>query len=164
MNQLPLPGQKVLVLERNRLMSGKLSPQNTLASTSMSSARKWREEAEGGTMAWETKNAAREKPGRRQKMEVEKSLLRHVPGDQLGHLEHADLGLAIEHGLQLVIGIDHGLHLLVLKTILLDVVPQFLGELGPGQRFAADNSGKNGVRSDRGHELSIRGAGGVSLP
>src|SRR5664280_1771090 len=97
-------------------------------------------------------------PGRRHS-EKGGDLARNVTGNQLGHFEHADLGLAVKHGLQLVISIDLGLYLLVLQTVLLDVIPQFLGELGAGQRLAANNGGKDGVRGDRGHELSVRGAG-----
>jgi len=69
-------------------------------------------------------------------------LFRDVPGNELRHFEHADLGLAIEHGLQLVIAIDLRPDLLVLQTILLDVIPEFLGELGARQRLAANDSGE----------------------
>jgi hypothetical protein len=31
-----------------------------------------------------------------------------MPGNQLGHLKHADLLLAVEHGLQILVGIDEG--------------------------------------------------------
>ena len=36
-------------------------------------------------------------------------LLLHMPGHQLGHFKHADLLLAVEHGLQILVGIDQGL-------------------------------------------------------
>jgi len=57
--------------------------------------------------------------------------------DELGHLEHADLALATEDNLQRGIGIDLLLVLLVLETVLLDVVPELLGELRAGERLRA---------------------------
>ena len=47
-----------------------------------------------------------------------------MPGDQLGHLEHADLALAIEDGAERVVSVDLGSLFLVLETVLLDVVPE----------------------------------------
>lgn len=57
-------------------------------------------------------------------------LLGQIVRDELRHFEHRDLGFTTEDGLQLVIGIDLGPDLLVLETILLDVSPELLGELG----------------------------------
>src|SRR5262245_15171241 len=42
--------------------------------------------------------------------------LAQVLADQLGHVEHRHLRLAAEHGLQLVVGIDHALVVLVLQA------------------------------------------------
>jgi len=51
-----------------------------------------------------------------------------VPGDQLGHLEHADLAFAIEYGAKRIVSIDLSSFLFVLQPVLLDVVPQFFCE------------------------------------
>ena len=51
-----------------------------------------------------------------------------VPGDQLGHLEHADLAFAIEYGAKRIVSIDLSSFLFVLEPVLLDVVPQFFCE------------------------------------
>jgi hypothetical protein len=72
-----------------------------------------------------------------------------VTGDQFGHLEHADLGLAIEDDLQCIICIDHGLFSLVLETILFDVFPKLLRELATGKRGGSHDSRKSFVRLDR---------------
>jgi len=58
-----------------------------------------------------------------------------VAGDELGELEHADGLLAVEHGLELVVGVDLRADLLVLQVVLLDVIPELLGELGAGRGF-----------------------------
>ena len=57
-------------------------------------------------------------------------MLLQVPGDQFGHLEHADLLLAIEDDLQCGIRVDEGLLLGVLELVFLDVIPELLGEFG----------------------------------
>ena len=44
--------------------------------------------------------------------------------NQFGHLEHADLALAVEYRPERVIGVDHGSFFLILATILLNVVPE----------------------------------------
>jgi hypothetical protein len=36
-------------------------------------------------------------------------LFLHMTGNQFGHFKHADLLLAVEHGLQILVGIDQGL-------------------------------------------------------
>ena len=58
--------------------------------------------------------------------------LGNVTRDELRHLEHRDLALATKHRLQLVVGIDLGPDLFVLKTVLLDIGPKLLGELCAG--------------------------------
>ena len=50
--------------------------------------------------------------------------------DELGHLEHADLALAVEDRLERIVRINHGPFFLILTTVLLDVVPKLLGKLG----------------------------------
>jgi hypothetical protein len=45
-------------------------------------------------------------------------LFLHMPGDQFGHLKHADLLLAIEHGLQILVGIDEGPLFRILQPVL----------------------------------------------
>src|SRR5262245_44629454 len=61
------------------------------------------------------------------------SVLLEVLGDERRHLEHADLLLAVEHGLQHVVGVDHAPVGLVLEPVLLDVHPELLGHLAPGK-------------------------------
>ena len=51
-----------------------------------------------------------------------------VPGDQLGHLEHADLAFAIEYGAKRIVSVDLSSFLFVLQPVLLNVVPQFFCE------------------------------------
>ena len=79
-----------------------------------------------------------------------------VLADQLGHVEHADLSLAIEDDLHGGVGIDHALVLFVLKTVLLDISPELLGELCAGQWIGTDDGGKRGIRLNRLHESGVR--------
>ena len=51
-----------------------------------------------------------------------------VPGDQLGHLEHADLAFAVEYGAKRIVSVDLSSFLFVLQPVLLDIVPQFFCE------------------------------------
>ena len=78
-------------------------------------------------------------------------LFLQVAGDQLGHLEHADLLLAAEDGFEVVVGIDLGL-LLVLQAVLLDVGPELLGQLGAGKGLVPDDLGERVVGRDGLHE------------
>src|ERR1051325_9438885 len=80
----------------------------------------------------------------------------NVSEDQFGHLEHADLALAVEHGFERIVRIDHGPLFLILATVLLDVVPEFLGELGTWERLGADDCGKFVVGLHRSHEGGVR--------
>jgi len=50
--------------------------------------------------------------------------------DELGHLEHAHLALAVKYRPEFVVSIDPSSFLLVLTTVLLDVVPELFGKLG----------------------------------
>ena len=45
--------------------------------------------------------------------------------DELGHLKHADLALAVENCSERIVGVDLRSLDFILKTILLDVVPEF---------------------------------------
>ena len=56
--------------------------------------------------------------------------LANVSRDELGHLEHADLTLAVEYRSERFIGINHGSLFSVLKAVPLNVVPKLFGELG----------------------------------
>ena len=79
-----------------------------------------------------------------------------MPRDELGHLEHADLALAIEHWLERIVRINHGPFFLILATVLLDVVPELLGKLGTGERAGADDRCKLFVGLHRSHEGGVR--------
>ena len=79
-----------------------------------------------------------------------------MSGDQLGHLEHADLALAVEHWLERIVRVDHGPLFLILATVLLDVVPELFGELGTWERFRTDDRGKFIVGLHRSHEGGVR--------
>ena len=75
--------------------------------------------------------------------------------DELRHLEHADLALAIENRSERVVSVDLRSLRFVLKAVLLDVVPKLLGQFGTGQWCRADDSGELVVRLDRSHEGGI---------
>jgi hypothetical protein len=83
--------------------------------------------------------------------------------DELRHLEHAHLALAVEYRSKRVVGIDLSSLFLVLKTVLLDVVPKLFGELGTWQRLGSDDRRKFIVGLDRSHEGGIWLAFGRSL-
>ena len=55
--------------------------------------------------------------------------LSDVARDELGHLEHADLALAVKNRSERIVGVDLRSLGFVLKTVLLDVVPKLLGQL-----------------------------------
>ncbi len=75
--------------------------------------------------------------------------------DELGHLEHGDLGLAAENGLKERVGVDVAPVLSVLETVFFNVVPDFFGELTAGDRGGADDGRTNGVRLNRFEEGGI---------
>jgi hypothetical protein len=75
--------------------------------------------------------------------------------DEFGHLEHADLALAIENRSERIISVDLSPLRFVLKAVLLDVVPKLFGEFGTGQRSRTDNSGELIIGLDRSHEGGI---------
>ena len=55
--------------------------------------------------------------------------------DELRHLEHADLALTVKYGPERVVRIDHGSLFSILATVLLDVIPELLGEFGARDWF-----------------------------
>src|ERR1035438_5146906 len=79
-----------------------------------------------------------------------------MPGDQLGHLKHADLLLAVEHGFQRLVSVDEGLLFCILQPILADVSPKLFRQLRPWKGFVANYFGEGLVRRDRFHECCIR--------
>src|SRR5579884_2057494 len=78
--------------------------------------------------------------------------------DELGHLEHRDLALATEDGLELVVGVDHATLFRVLKPVALDVLPELLRDLRARHRAVAHDSGKLSVGLHRPHERRVRRA------
>ena len=64
------------------------------------------------------------------------------------------VGVDADH-LKCGVGIDHLLVLLVLEAVLLDVVPELLGELRARERLRADDGGKGGIRLYRLHERGV---------
>ena len=50
--------------------------------------------------------------------------------DELGHLEHTHLALAVEYRPQAIVRVDLRSLFLVLQAVLLDVVPELFGQLG----------------------------------
>src|SRR5262249_55916005 len=76
--------------------------------------------------------------------------------DQFGHLEHRDLALAAEHGLELVVCVDHATLFRILKPVLLDVAPELLRDLGARHRASTDDGSERRIRLLRRHERRIR--------
>jgi hypothetical protein len=83
-------------------------------------------------------------------------MLLDVSRDELGHLEHADLALAVKYRLERIVRVDHRSLLFILATVFLDVVPQFFRELGTRERFRADDGGEFLIRLDGAHESGVR--------
>ena len=81
--------------------------------------------------------------------------LTNVARDELGHLEHADLALAVENRAERVVSVNLRSLGFVLKAVLLDVVPKLFGQFGTGQRCRTDDSGELVIRLDRSHEGGI---------
>ena len=61
-------------------------------------------------------------------------ILLQVIRDELGHLEHRHLALAAEDGAELFVRVDQAPVDGILKFVLLDVVPDLLGDFGARQR------------------------------
>ena len=55
---------------------------------------------------------------------MEGNELLQMARDEFGHLEHADLALAIKYRPELVVRVDHDSFLFVLQTALFDVAPK----------------------------------------
>src|SRR5262249_55730629 len=87
--------------------------------------------------------------------------------DQFGHLEHRDLALSAEHGLELVVGVDHTALFRILEPVLLDVGPELLRDLGARNRLVADDrpewTGPLLPRPERRVRRSLLGLFGRSL-
>ena len=82
--------------------------------------------------------------------------LTNVARDELRHLEHTDLALAVENRSKRIVGVDLSSLYLVLKTVFLDVVPKLLGQLGTRQWFRTNDGGKLVVWLNWSHEGGIR--------
>ena len=78
-----------------------------------------------------------------------------VARDEFRHLEHAHLALAVKNRPERIVGVDLSSLCLVLQTILLDVVPKLLGELGTRQRLRTNDSGELVVGLNGSHEGGI---------
>ena len=76
--------------------------------------------------------------------------------DELRHLEHADLTLAVEYRAERIVGIDLGSLFLVLKAVLFDVVPKLFRELGAWQRRRTDDGRELIIGLHWSHEGGIR--------
>ena len=76
--------------------------------------------------------------------------------DEFGHLEHADLTLAVEHRPERVIGVDLRSLGLVLKAVLFDIVPKLFCQLGTRQRLRSDNGSEFVIGLDGSHEGWVR--------
>ena len=76
--------------------------------------------------------------------------------DELCHLEHAHLALAVEYRPERVVGVDLSSLLLVLQAVLLDVIPKLFRELGTRQRRGSNNRGELVVGLYWSHEGGIR--------
>jgi hypothetical protein len=59
--------------------------------------------------------------------------------DELRHFEHRHFALAAEHRPELLVGIDEAPIDRVLQLVLLDVVPDLLGDFGARHRRCADD-------------------------
>ena len=53
-----------------------------------------------------------------------------MPRDELSHLEHAHLALAVKYRPEVIVRVDHGSFLFILTTVPLDVVPKLFRKLG----------------------------------
>jgi hypothetical protein len=68
-----------------------------------------------------------------------------VTRNELGHFEHRHLGLATENSFESSVGVDVAFIFFILELVLLDVVPEFFGELTTGRRSGSHDSGEDGV-------------------
>jgi hypothetical protein len=72
-----------------------------------------------------------------------------------GEFKHRGRVLTAEDGLQLVVCVDIALVLFVLEIVLLDVIPDLLGDRAAGLRGVTNNGGQDGVRLHRFHEGGV---------
>ena len=86
-----------------------------------------------------------------------------MPRDELSHLEHAHLALAVKYRPEVVVRVDHRSFLFILTTVPLDVVPKLFRKLGTRKRRRPDDCRKFLIRLDRSHEGGIRFAFGRFL-
>ena len=82
-------------------------------------------------------------------------MLLDVPGNELRHLKHGDLCLAVENQLEGCIRVDERLFDRILKLVFLDVVPKLLGHFTAGQRRRTDDGRKDRVGLDWLHERRV---------
>ncbi len=68
--------------------------------------------------------------------------------NKFGHFKHRNGLFAVEDRLELVVGVDLGPHLGILKFVLLDVVPEFFRQVGPRERLRANDSGQQLIGLD----------------
>jgi hypothetical protein len=80
----------------------------------------------------------------------------HVVENQLRHLKHSDLFPAAEDFPQLIIRVDLGFVGLILEVVTADIVPEFAGDFGPGDRVIPNNSRELFIRLDGLHESGTR--------
>ena len=78
--------------------------------------------------------------------------------DESGHLEHRDLSRAAEDRTEVIICVDHAAVLRILKSLTLDVLPEFLGDFSAWHRARADDIGQLAARLHRLHECGVRRA------
>src|SRR5688500_20172059 len=76
--------------------------------------------------------------------------------DESGHLEHRDLSRAAEDRTEVVMSVDHAAVLRILKTLTLDVAPEFLGDFGAWHCTRADYVGDIAARLQRRRESRAR--------
>src|SRR5882724_7768866 len=92
---------------------------------------------------------------------LHQKILPDVSGDELGHLEHTNLTLAVKYRLERIVRVDHRSFLFILTTVFLDVVPQFFREFGTRERFRANDGREFFIRLDGAHECGVRLAFGL---
>src|SRR4051812_1304324 len=74
--------------------------------------------------------------------------------DEAGHLEHRDLTASKDRA-EILVSVDHAAVLRILKTLTLDIAPQFLRDLCARHRAAADYRGEFAARLHWLHECCV---------
>src|SRR3989338_6900446 len=80
----------------------------------------------------------------------------YVSRNKFGHFKHANLFFTVEDGFERIICIDESSLLLILESVLLDILPELLGEFCAWEWFGANNCGEFIVWSYWLHESCIR--------